>query len=55
MAVAAEMSDNFDLSLEWINMSKKLGMKLFVDEYAALISERINQKAKLDIQFGRLE
>jgi len=55
MAVAAEMSDHFDLSLEWINMSKKLGMKLFVDEYASLISERINQKAKLDIQFGRLD
>ena len=55
MAVAAEMNDHFVLAIEWLKKAKELGLKQYVDEYSADLTERISQKAKLDIQFGKLE
>jgi len=54
MAVAAEMNDHISLALEWLNKAKELGLKRYVDEYSAELSERISQKAKLDKQFGEI-
>lgn len=55
MAVAAEMTDHFELAIEWLEKSKELGLKRYVDEYTADLLDRISQKAKLDLQFGELE
>ncbi|MEA1875891.1 MAG: DUF6340 family protein [Bacteroidota bacterium] len=55
MAVAAEMTDHFALAIEWLEKSKELGQKRYVDEYTADLLDRISQKAKLDLQFGELE
>lgn len=55
MAVAAEMTDHFELAIEWLKKSKELGLIRYVDEYTADLLDRISQKAKLDLQFGELE
>ena len=54
MALASEMNDNFELALEWLKESKRLGLNENVDDYKMIITDRINQRTLLDQQMDIL-
>lgn len=54
MAVASEMSDQFENSLEWLKKAEGLGVNIFIEEYRTELHKRIKQKEILDLQFSRV-
>ena len=52
MALASEMSDQFDLSLEWLKQAKEKKLNRYIDEYSFNLMQRISQVEELDKQLG---